>query len=261
MIRHFTPAGVNQALKWKSRFEAVGFDSSRAWRAAFSRQTRDALVFSRIEHLPANLRTNLGLVVDVGANSGQWISAFLLFADVDRIEAFEPNPDAFELLSDCLGNRPGTRLHALALGVDHGTADLNITTSSDLSSLLAPGEVLRKQYTPAKAEVIKQVAVRVSPLDGVIDADVTVDLLKVDVQGFEHAVLRGARETLKRTRALLIEANFVSHYAGDGSFGSLYSQITEELGFTFWDLAPPHRGTEGQALWADAVFLNRAIAL
>jgi FkbM family methyltransferase len=256
VIRHFTPAGINQACKWKSRFAALGFDSSSAWRAALSRQMREALVASRIEHLPASLRSNLELVVDVGANNGRWISALLRVVAVGRIEAFEPNPEAFVLLEECLAARPATRLHELALGEDHGTADLNITGSSDLSSLLAPAEILSEQYTPAKAAVIKQVPVRVSPLDDVIGSDITVDLLKIDVQGFEHAVLRGARETLKRTRALLIETNFASHYLGDGSFGSLYSQITAELGFNFWDLSPPHRGTEGQALWADAVFVN-----
>ena len=257
MIRHFTPAGINQALKWKSRFAAVGFDSSSAWRAAVSRQMRAALVSSRIEHFPANLRSKLGLVVDVGANNGQWISALLMFADVDRIEAFEPNPEAFLMLKECLGGRPGVRLHVLALGEDHGTVDLNITGSSDLSSLLAPAEILREQYTAAKAAVIKRVPVKVSPLDAVIGGDVTVDLLKIDVQGFEHAVLRGARQTLKNTRVLLIETNFASHYLGDGSFGSLYSEVTGDLGFDFWDLSPPYRGIAGQALWADAVFVNR----
>lgn len=259
MLRHLVPQGFNQAMRWKVRFQAVGFESRRAWRAALSRTMRDALVFSRIEHLPASLRDELALVVDVGANTGQWVSALLLFAVVGRIEAFEPNPDAFEALRACLGTRPDTHLHDLALGEAHARIDLNITGASDLSSLLTPNETLLEEYSPENAEVIKRVPVEVLPLDDVIDRDVTIDLLKIDVQGFEHAVLRGAHATLKHTRVLLIEMNFASHYVGDGSFCSLYSQITGEFGFTFWDLSPPHRGRAGQALWADAVFVNFAV--
>lgn len=259
MLKHFSPQGLYRAFEWKARFEAVGFAPAKAWRSALSRQMRWALAESRIEHLPAALRTNLGLVVDVGTNLGQWISAFMIFAKVDRIEAFEPNPEVFEALTAHFGNRPGTRLHQLAAGAERATVNLNITRGSGLASILIPSETMRAQYTLAMTEVIKQVPVKVTPLDEVIPDDVTVDLMKVDVQGFEHEVLRGARQTLKRTRALLIETNFASHYVGDGSFGSLYAQITGEMGFDFWDVSPPYRGTEGQALWADAVFVNPTV--
>jgi FkbM family methyltransferase len=259
LLKHFSPQGLYRAFEWEARFEAVGFAPAKAWRSALSRQMRWALVESRIEHLPAALRTNLGLVVDVGTNLGQWISAFMIFAKVDRIEAFEPNPEVFEALTAHFGNRPGTRLHQLAAGAEHTTVNLNITRGSGLASILIPSETMRAQYTLAMTEVIKQVPVKVTPLDEVIPYDVTVDLMKVDVQGFEHEVLRGARQTLKRTRALLIETNFASHYVGDGSFGSLYAQMTGEMGFDFWDVSPPYRGTEGQALWADAVFVNPTV--
>lgn len=258
MLKHFAPTGLNQALEWKARFEAVDFDASKAWRAALTESMRTALVDSRLERLPANLRSNLDLVIDVGSNIGQWISAFLIFADVGRIEAFEPNPEAFELLRTRLGQRPETHLHQLAVGEKHATTLLNITRGSGLSSLLDPGENLRVQYAPA-ADVINQLPVKVVPLDEAISDDTIVDLMKIDVQGFEHSVLRGAQETLKRTRAVLIETNFTSHYVGDGSFGTLFAHLTE-LGFDFWDVSPPYRGKDAQALWADAVFINPRLA-
>ncbi len=253
------PAGLDRALAWKFRFEAVGLNPRKAWRAALSKQMRDALVFSRIEHLPSELRTNLGWVIDVGANIGQWMSGLMAITQVNRIEVFEPNPEAFEILKSRFGNCRNVHLHNLAVGDRAGTVDLNVTRSSDLSSLLTPGNTLTEQYGVDLAEVVKQERVSVTTLDEIIPEDVYIDLIKVDVQGFEHSVLLGARETLKRTRALLIEANFVSHYEKDGTFGSLHEQLTNDLGFSFWDISPPYRGIEKQALWTDAVFLNRSL--
>ena len=258
MLKHFAPTGVNRALEWKARFQAIGFDAAKAWGAAVSKRMRDALEDSRFEHLPASLRTSLPLVIDAGANTGQWISALLMFANVGRIEAFEPNPEAFELLRAQLGSRPETHLHQLALGETQSTSVLNITQASGLSSLLFPSDTVRVQYAPA-AEIVKQLPVKVVPLDDALTGDSIVDLMKIDVQGFEHSVLRGARETLKRTRAVLIETNFTSHYAGDGSFGSLFTHLID-CGFEFWDMSSPYRGKERQALWADAVFINPGLA-
>ncbi len=255
VIRHLVPAGLNHAAKWQTRFRAVGFDRRRAFRATLSRRLRETLVASRVEQLPAAFRGTLDFVVDIGANAGQWISAFMTFAEVRRLEVFEPNPEIFAELKRLFAQRPHTRLHNFALGDQAATATFNIIENSGLSSLLMPNEILRQQYAPA-GDVIKQVPVKVIPLDDVLDDEQPIDLIKIDVQGFEHAVLRGARTTLQRTRALLIETNFVSHYAGDGSFGTLFNHL-DELGFDFWNISAPYRGSEGQALWADAVFLNR----
>ena len=219
---------------------------------------RGALVESRIEHLPPALRRKVDMVVDVGANLGQWISAFMVFARVERLEAFEPNPEAFAALQASLGKRPNTHLHNLALGDKRTTCNLNVMYNSDMSSFLEPTVAMQSAYAPA-ADVIKQVAVDVVPLDDCIDPETRIDLIKIDVQGAEHAVLRGARNSLKQTRAVVIETNFTPHYVGDGSFGTLYHQLTEELGFDFWDVSPAHRSPSGQALWADAVFVNRQL--
>src|SRR5581483_3226870 len=104
-----------------------------------------------------------------------------------------------------------------------------------------------------------QISTKVVPLDDVLHDDEPIDLIKIDVQGFEHSVLRGALKTLQRTRALLVETNFTSHYCGDGSFGTLFNHLTE-LGFEFWNVSAPYRGSKGRALWAHGVFLNRPLA-
>jgi FkbM family methyltransferase len=199
------------------------------------------------------------MVVDVGANTGQWLCALRRFVHVERAEVFEPNPEAFEVLKTNLGDNPKFHLHQTALGMCSGSSALHVTRTSSLSSLLLPSENLASQYTAQHAGVVQDIPVSVKTLDEVLPREPVIDLLKIDVQGFERPVLLGGTEALKRTRALLIEMNFVSHYEGDDSFASLSTLLTQEFGFDFWDMSLPHRGPEGRALWSDAVFINPAL--
>ena len=139
---------------------------------------RQTLVESRIEHLPTALRSDLEFVVDVGANAGQWLSAFMVFANVRRVEAFEPNPEAFLKLKRLLDNVPGARLHNFALGDEQTTLNLNVMQNSFLSSALTATKVIQQEYA-ADARVIKQVPVKVFPLDQVLSEEIPIDLMKI----------------------------------------------------------------------------------
>lgn len=249
------PTAWNKVRDWEDRFRAFGFDSRRARAAALSPLDRDALLFSRLEHVPRSVRNNLSLVIDIGANEGQWLDYVLRMVPISRALVFEPNVHALKILERKFGGRPGIQLHNTALGSKQGPGLLYLTKSSDLASLLPPSDLLPQEYGAAAA-VVDSVDVPIVPLDDVVEGTDTVDLMKIDVQGYEAEVLKGAAETLRRTRVLLIEANFHSHYTGDLNFSTLEGLLRSQHGFEFWDLAPPHRGVEGQALWADAVFIN-----
>lgn len=223
---------------------------------AASKVNRDAFVASRIEHLPRALRSNLSLVVDIGANTGQWLSALQKLVRIERAEVFEPNPEAFEMLRSRLGHNANYSFHRNALGMKAGVSTLHVTCESSLASLLPPSKLLEEQYADCNARVVDEIQVPVTTLDAVLPGDGAIDLLKIDVQGFERPVLLGGVNTLSRTRALLIEMNFVSHYEGDDSFASLTDLLTGQFGFEFWDMSWPHRGPDGRALWSDAVFVN-----
>jgi FkbM family methyltransferase len=258
-MRNLIPAGLLRTLEWKARFGMAGLNSTPSLRAVTSRALRDALVGSRVEQLPKGLRSGLPLVVDVGANTGQWLTSLRKLLPVGRAEVFEPNPEAFRILSENLRDAPGIRLHQTALGMRTQTSTLHVTRTSSLASLLRPSGALEEQYTASHAAVVSEIQVPVTTLDAALPGDAVVDLLKVDVQGFERPVLLGGERTLKRTRALLVEMNFVSHYEGDDTFDTLTQLLTGELGFEFWDMSLPHRGPDGRALWADAVFVNQSM--
>src|SRR5581483_9910838 len=84
-----------------------------------------------------------------GCLGEQSISALMNFANVRRLEAFEPNPEAFATLAKRFDQRPHTQLHNFALGEETTTATLNVIENSGLSSLLKPGKIIQQEYAPA----------------------------------------------------------------------------------------------------------------
>lgn len=258
-MRGLLPHGLVRINDWVSRFRSLGLDRISSFRASLSAVSRRDLVCSRIEHLPRSLPDPLPLVVDIGANEGQWALALSSFRRISNLHAFEPHPGITGLLEEALAaSKTIESFHVdpRALGETEGTATLNLMDSSDLSSLRPPRhEFLEETYSASIATIEREIEVEVVTLDRSL-SEASPDLVKIDVQGFEKPVLAGGRATLARTKALLLEVNLVFHYEGDTTLDELFALVTGELGFEFWDLSPAHRGPDGRALWADASFTH-----
>lgn len=257
-------ASLERAEQWVTRFEAVGYSAAAAWQAAMDRQAREALEDSLVEHLPPWLRAaGIGLLVDVGANNGHWLECLMRFVAVKRVEACEPNPTTSAAFSARFAGRQDTiRLHPVAIGRETSAATLYATQNASFASLLAPdAALLSSAYDPAHVAVEQQLAVPVRRLDDVL-ADcaetraLPIDLLKIDVQGYEAEVLAGATETLARTRVLVIEANYTAHYQDAPTFEAIWPTISR-AGFALYTMSDPWRSqADSRALWADAVFIR-----
>lgn len=258
MLRSLRPVGLDNFLSWKDKFEALGYGPIAAARAAGSRPLKSAYQQARVEHLPPSIRRGLGCVIDIGGNEGQWSSALLEVASPRRLEIFEPNPTAHATLAKRMAGRPAVRVHQLALGSEPGELTLNVTATSTFASLLSPLQSVGKYYGAHNMAVAERVAVRVETLDAVARELPDIDLIKLDVQGFERQVIAGSSETLARTRALLVEANFVPHYETEDTFSTI-TELLKLNGFELWDLSPPFRADSGRALWCDAVYVQRGL--
>jgi FkbM family methyltransferase len=212
---------------------------------------------SRLSILPLSFRRSPGFVIDVGANQGQWIGALLHLLPITEVWIFEPNPDALKICQKRIGKRPGIKYFDMALGETVGKITLHVTAASNFASALQPRvEFLEKHYSKNAARIVSSKQVEVTTLDSIVPESKSVDLLKIDVQGFERAVLSGARTVLTKTRCVLIEMNLQPHYVGDDTLPLLWS-ILADHGFSFWALSPPYAGRTGESLWADAVFLRK----
>jgi FkbM family methyltransferase len=157
-----------------------------------------------------------GVFVDVGANVGfHTVLAAQLVGPAGKVFAVEPAPWTLELL----------RANVWRHGVD--------VTVIDAAASDAPGTVglaldPAKRSTAHLAE--SGLEVRAAPLDELVP-DVVVDVLKVDVEGAEPLVLRGARGLLERSPALLAVVEFrdEEHLSGEGPAEVL--AFYESLGF------------------------------
>jgi FkbM family methyltransferase len=163
------------------------------------------------------------VVIDVGANVGE--VALLLAHRVGasgRVLAFEPHPAIHERARRNLElNRLGQlELVRRGLGAEPGHATLAIPVSSNRGGtrISAAGEGLEIEITT----IDRFVAERALP---------RVDLIKIDVEGFEHHVLRGGRATLERHHPRLFVEVDDDNLRAQGTSARELVGLVEELGY------------------------------
>ena len=178
--------------------------------------------------------------VDVGANVGDLLGVFVQLAPAGRHIAFEPVP---ALAADLALRFPQAEIRRVAASNRRGTADFFVhKTLPSRSGLRRAGYADRE---------LERLSVPVEDLDSSLPRDYVPHLVKIDVEGAEHLVLRGARETLRAHRPLLIFEHQASTAADYGSGPEeMFELITEELGFRIFDL--DGRGPYSHTSFGDA---------
>jgi FkbM family methyltransferase len=167
-----------------------------------------------VEHRKLLSGLQVDLLLDVGANRGQFsLMARHLHPNLP-IHAYEPLAAEAAIYRAVFGGQAGIELHELALGDRAGMAELHVSGRPDSSSLLPIGE-LQVRIFPSTAEVASR-RVEVATLDGLPGhwRSAQRALLKLDVQGFELNVLRGATAALRHCAFVYAECSEVPLYTG-----------------------------------------------
>jgi FkbM family methyltransferase len=143
-------------------------------------------------------------VLDIGANIGlTMLRAAHWVGKAGQVHAFEPNPQMQQQLKESIAYNQlsNVTLHRVALGDQPGTLELNVPLGHS-----GAGSLVRKDSDPSKFESV-QVAVKT--LDSIFPVMGHIRLVKIDVEGFEPQVLRGAHQLCSRNPpdAMLIELN------------------------------------------------------
>jgi FkbM family methyltransferase len=206
-------------------------------------------VLPATEHQDSGLRRDASTILDVGASRGQ----FALFArrrwPKARIVCFEPIPEAAEKLHEVLGN--SVTLHRTALGAQEGTRLLNLSQSDDSSSLLTIGRQAREFRGTAG---IGTIPVDVRRLSDYLDSGSGRPVvLKIDVQGYELEVLRGANESLQYVDEVLCECSFVELYDGQPLAADVVCYLRRH-GFRLVHVGGITTADSGEQLQADLLF-------
>jgi FkbM family methyltransferase len=179
-------------------------------------------------------------ITDIGANPIDGDPPYLrmLEAGMAEIVGFEPQPEALAKLQ--LKKGPHERYLPYAVG-DGNEHTLNICANSGMTSLLEPDLLALRHFAilEPNGRVINQVPVQTHRLDDIAEIE-SIDLLKIDVQGFELTVIKHGREKLKNAVVIQTEVSFVSLYKGQPSFGEVDLEMRSQ-GFIphhFADIKP-----------------------
>lgn len=187
------------------------------------------------------------LILDVGANAGQFGQEMRSGGYAGQMVSFEPLFDAHSLL---LGvSRRDSRWHIhkrCAVGAENAEIEINVAQNSVSSSVL-PMLELHEAAAPGSAYRTKE-RVPLRTLDsvarGYVD-EARSTFLKIDTQGYEWQVLDGAKTILPKVSGLIVEMSFAPLYAGQRLWGDLIDRLTDD-GFLIWALQPefvdPKRG-------------------
>jgi FkbM family methyltransferase len=210
------------------------------------------LDFSLVGLEPNECRT----IVDLGANEGQFLFSALAYYPSPRCLIVEMLPDLAARLRDDarLADRRRFVVVQAAVGEREHEQPVLRSVHSQASSLLPLHREAAGLYGIDLTQ-FEAGSVRVRTLDALCAEHGfgEVDLLKIDVQGYEERVLRGAPITLAHTRRLIIEVEYVPVYQGQMLADGIRAAV-ERAGFEYVCNVTEYRSAEGILLHADALF-------
>lgn len=202
----------------------------------------------------------IDLVLDVGANVGQFGAFLRDIGYSGKIVSFEPLSSAYSKLKklskkDLLWEVAPRN----AIGNIDGEIQINVSKNSQSSSVLKMLDSHLKA-APDAVYVDKEV-VKLSKLDTVardyIETDTCSIFLKIDVQGFETQVLEGASQILPKIKGIQIELSLVLLYEGQLLFRQIIDKM-EHLGYELYAVIPNFVDPQtGRLLQLDGVFFKK----
>lgn len=202
------------------------------------------------------LRTS-DLVIDVGANIGQFGREVRQLGCQAPIVSFEPLPAAFRSLKDNARNDSRWTVQECALGESRGTMTIHESANSVSSSLLTISDS-HVSAEPSSMQVSDHV-VQVSTLDAEVNARSGGLYLKIDTQGFELPVLAGGTATLDSVATIQLELSFVELYRGASDWLDVV-RFVQQKDFAVAHVKPGFARSDGCLLQADMLFTKNQSA-
>ena len=164
-------------------------------------------------------------VADVGCHSGEILHEMLKLAPNGHHLAFEPLPNMFAMLEEKFGGNRHVSLFNLALSDVAGTVEFQHVVSNPAYS------GLRARAYDRPDEIVEKIDVKSARLDELVPESMCLDFIKIDVEGAELQVLKGAVETIARCRPVIV---FEHGLGGSDYYGTtpeqVYTLLVDALG-------------------------------
>jgi FkbM family methyltransferase len=200
--------------------------------------------------------------LDIGANVGQFSEIICQEYNINKGILVEPLLNMIEVLEAKFPDKEKFTIVNAAIADVNAETDFYVNPEFDsVSSLLR----VRNNNDELKSLSIKEpilTKIKTLTLDSMINENYlnSIDLIKIDVQGAEHLVLKGGVETLKRTKLVYTEFSFKPLYEQSSTFYDLYNFLSEH-NFMLTNINPGYTSPIGELLQGDALFINKDFCL
>jgi len=200
----------------------------------------------------------VNLILDVGANVGQYSMEMRGIGYKGKIISFEPTLQAYNLLHKNTLKERKWKCVNIGLGDNDEDIEINISSNSFSSSIMEITSVCIESE-PNSAFIAKE-KVKIRKLDSVFGLYVAEGekniLLKLDVQGYEHNVLEGAKNSLENICGIQTEMSMIELYKNEMLFNEMIENLRVK-GFELCSIEPGFSDPKsGKLLQVDGIFFK-----
>jgi len=183
---------------------------------------------------------NIDVIIDVGANIGQYGAELRNIGYEGKIISFEPTSEAFQKLQKTASKDNSWEVYNMSLGERDGESTINISKNSVSSSILK--DLPQLTESAPEATFIKKETIIIKKLDTIFEDLKIKDkniYLKIDTQGYEKMVLDGAVKSLKYITGIQMEMALIPSYEGSLTFEEMSANL-KNLGFKLTTIESGH---------------------
>ena len=193
---------------------------------------------------------NVDIIIDVGANEGQFATMARFCWPKAEIVSSEPDPSAASKFINNHKFDKKIRLHQIALGSSDCKRVLNISENTAQNSFL--------QEIGLKSKKKKTTLVKIKSLDKVFKIKPKkIYLLKLDVQGFELEVIRGAKNILNQITFILVEISVAHMYENGAKIEDVW-RLLRKAGFIYYSIVDQYRCVNSACIQQiDVLFIKK----
>lgn len=203
---------------------------------------------------------NIDLVFDIGANKGQYATGIIDAGYAHKIVSFEPLTSAHSIIETVSKKyKNWTVAPRCAIGSKKEEIEINISANSVSSTLL---NMLDSHYEGAPdSKIIGKEKVQVYPLDEIgeeYSRSAKNIFLKIDVQGFEQEVLKGAQSIINKAKGMEMEISLVPLYENQNWLLPQVLEYMEQKGFQLNSIVPAFTDNKtGVVLQCNGIFFRK----
>lgn len=203
------------------------------------------------------------ICLDIGASVGHTASHFNNLFPNAKIYAFEPTPDSFKQLQTMHCDNKNINCFQLALSDSEGENDFYVSDSFDNNSLFQPNVELYSSLQHKVNDSLKKskkIKVQTTTLESWYNKNIpneTIDIIKIDTQGAEYKVLKGAEKFLsEKVKLISFEVQYINFYHNMEPFYEIFKLLYDN-GFYINDFYAFSKLNESQLIESDVIFLNQ----